>query len=80
MSALPLLLCLVFGFYAVFGFFVYRQLSKPSCRLCSFRYLCPNRLRGSARFTALPVCIQRALMEAARSRQSREDCQLPNPR
>ena len=47
------------GFYAGLGIFALRQSLRPSCRVCLNRDCCPNRLRGGARFTQLPACVQR---------------------
>ena len=65
MSALPLLLCLLVASYAVLGLIVLRQASKPTCRVCLFRHMCPNRLHGRSQLTELPVCLRSDCPESA---------------
>jgi hypothetical protein len=57
MSAFPFLLCLPVASYVVLGLTVLRQASKPTCRICMFRNLCPSRLRGRAQLTEIPLCL-----------------------
>jgi len=57
MSVLPLLLTSLGTSYTAFGCLVARKASKPSCRVCVFRELCPSRLRGRDEFTKIPVCL-----------------------
>jgi hypothetical protein len=59
MPLLPLLFVPLLALYAVLGLIVFRQASKPSCRVCALRGLCPNRLRGRDQFTKLPACTRR---------------------
>ena len=56
MSFLPLMFVPLFAMYAVLGVIVFRQASKPSCRVCALRHFCPSRLRGRDQFTKLPAC------------------------
>jgi hypothetical protein len=67
MSALPLLLSLLVASYAVAGLIVLHQASKPTCRVCLFRNLCPNRLRGLSQLTEIPVCLRSGCPEFARA-------------
>ncbi len=48
-------------FYAAMGLFFLRQGLRPSCRVCLHRHRCPNRLRGSAGFYTLPLCVRRSI-------------------
>jgi len=57
MSPLPLVLSFLGTSYTALGSFVARKASRPSCRVCVYRYICPDRLRGRDEFTQLPACI-----------------------
>ena len=56
MSFLPLMFVPLFAMYVVLSVIVFRQASKPSCRVCALRHFCPSRLRGRDQFTELPAC------------------------
>jgi hypothetical protein len=60
MSALPAVFSLLGTSYTALGTFISLKASRPSCRVCVNRHVCPDRLRGRDEFTQLPTCLQAA--------------------